>query len=68
MNNTKTRIFYTKHYIKSCDFCAAQEGRHYCLLLGAPVKNMDVKRCKNWADKDVFGMRIVMTGFYEQRH
>lgn len=33
---------------KSCDNCAAQEGRHYCLLHSMQVKNMDLHRCREW--------------------
>ncbi len=33
---------------KSCDGCAAQEGRHYCLLHGVQIKNMDAVRCADW--------------------
>ncbi len=36
---------------KSCDNCAAQEGRHYCLLHGVQVKNMDAVRCEDWEAK-----------------
>lgn len=35
-------------YTKSCDFCEFQEGRHYCLLHGMSVKNMDAVRCTQW--------------------
>jgi len=34
---------------KSCDTCESQEGRHYCLLHGVMVKNMDMKRCDFWS-------------------
>ncbi len=37
---------------KSCDTCASQEGRHYCLLHGIQVKNMDAVRCEDWSDRD----------------
>lgn len=34
---------------KSCDHCVSQEeGRHYCLLHGVAVKNMDIKCCAAW--------------------
>jgi len=35
-------------YTKSCDFCRHQEGRHYCLLHGTVVKNMDTVKCDEW--------------------
>ena len=35
-------------WLDSCDWCDCQEGRHYCLLHGIVVKNMDVTRCPNW--------------------
>jgi hypothetical protein len=35
--------------IKQCDNCESQEGRHYCLLYGVQVKNMDVARCRFWS-------------------
>jgi hypothetical protein len=35
---------------KSCDTCESQEeGRHYCLLHGVVIKNMDIKRCEFWS-------------------
>jgi hypothetical protein len=34
---------------QSCDTCESQEGRHYCLLYGAQVKNMDKVRCIFWS-------------------
>lgn len=36
---------------KQCDNCASQEGRHYCLLHGQQVKNMDIVRCLSWKAK-----------------
>jgi hypothetical protein len=39
---------------KCCDECRHQEGRHYCLLHGVTVKNMDALRCRDFgycADK-----------------
>ena len=39
---------------KSCDTCESQEGRHYCLLHGVQVKNMNIKRCIFWSqDKEI---------------
>ena len=29
----------------TCDDCECQEGRHYCLLYGTTIKNMDIMRC-----------------------
>ncbi len=37
---------------KSCDTCASQEGRHYCLLFGVQVKNMDTTCCDVWTERD----------------
>ncbi len=36
---------------KTCDDCRYQEGRHYCLLLSFSMKNMDLKRCREWKAK-----------------
>jgi hypothetical protein len=33
---------------KACDSCASQEGKHYCLLHGEPMKNMDIVKCPFW--------------------
>jgi hypothetical protein len=38
-------------YKDTCDCCRAQEGNYYCLLHGILVKNMNVKRCKDWEQK-----------------
>jgi len=38
----------TRVWAKSCDFCFAQEGRHYCLLHDRVMKNMNIKRCDDW--------------------
>jgi hypothetical protein len=36
-----------------CDNCEAQEeGRHYCLLLGRYVKNMDLMKCDEFEKKE----------------
>lgn len=32
-------------WANSCDQCTHQEGRHYCLLIGKTMKNMDTIRC-----------------------
>jgi hypothetical protein len=37
---------------KSCDACASQEGRHYCLLHSRIMKNMDATRCDDWSRRD----------------
>jgi hypothetical protein len=29
----------------TCDDCASQEGRHYCLLHSIQIKNMGLMRC-----------------------
>jgi hypothetical protein len=31
-----------------CDTCDSQEGRHYCLLHGKVMKNMDISKCNDW--------------------
>ncbi len=36
---------------ESCDECAHQEGRHYCLLHSISVKNMDAIRCDSFRCK-----------------
>jgi hypothetical protein len=36
---------------ESCDNCINQEGRHYCLLYGCQMKNMDTIRCGDWKSK-----------------
>jgi hypothetical protein len=33
---------------ESCDECAHQEGRHYCLLHSVAIKNMDTVRCSDF--------------------
>ena len=47
MSITLSQVVWTR----SCDFCSYQEGRHYCLLHGEPVKNMDISRCADWLDR-----------------
>ena len=37
---------------ESCDTCASQEGRHYCLLLTQQIKNMDLHICDEWSEKE----------------
>jgi len=40
-----------KNLYDSCDFCESQdESKHYCLLHGEIMKNMNIKRCKDWSD------------------
>lgn len=46
-----TKPFYTVNWLKSCDLCAYAEP-HYCLLHGRSMKNMDIKRCRDWNSKD----------------
>jgi len=36
---------------ESCDTCASQEGRHYCLLRTEQIKNMDLFICSEWTPK-----------------
>lgn len=36
---------------RTCDKCAAQEGRHYCMFHGRQVKNMDAVRCDDWQEQ-----------------
>ena len=36
---------------KSCDTCDCQEGRHYCLLYGKSIKNMDISHCDDWIER-----------------
>ena len=37
---------------ETCDQCDSQEeGRHYCLLHGVEVKNMDLMTCADWQPK-----------------
>ncbi len=43
--------FRTMNWLKSCDNCFYQEGRHYCLLMSEPVKNMDTLRCDDWKER-----------------
>lgn len=38
-------------WIRSCDTCRYQEGRHYCLRHGMQVKNMDTVRCADHQDR-----------------
>lgn len=37
--------------MKSCDECEYQEWGHYCLLHSKMMKNMNIKRCKDWEEK-----------------
>ena len=38
-------------YTYSCDCCENQEFRHYCLLRGVVIKNMDISTCKYFTTK-----------------
>lgn len=35
----------------SCDECAHQEGRHYCLLHGKSALNMDIMICDDFEER-----------------
>jgi len=35
----------------SCDQCAHQEGRHYCLRFSRVMKNMDTLKCDQWEQR-----------------
>jgi hypothetical protein len=35
----------------TCDDCDSQEGRHYCLLHGKPMTNMDITCCAEFEEK-----------------
>jgi len=38
--------------MKTCDDCESQEeGRHYCLLHGKAMKNMDIKGCSDFEER-----------------
>ena len=46
---TRGPIYETYNPEHSCDTCASQdEGRHYCLLRGEPVKNMNMMICHDF--------------------
>jgi hypothetical protein len=34
-----------EHWEPTCDDCANQEGKHYCLLHSIHIRNMDLMRC-----------------------
>jgi hypothetical protein len=42
--------FYTGNWLKCCDRCEHAEP-HYCKLYSRPMKNMDVKRCRDWQER-----------------
>lgn len=44
-------IFLATDWLTSCDNCASQEGRHYCLLHGQPMRDMDTITCPDWEAK-----------------
>lgn len=46
----KLRVSHSWYY--SCDFCSSQEGSHYCLLHTCQIKDMNLKTCDDWQDKD----------------
>lgn len=35
----------------TCDDCVSQECRHYCLLHGESVKNMDIMTCDDYEEE-----------------
>jgi hypothetical protein len=40
-------------FLSSCDFCIYQEeGKHFCLLHGVQIKNMDAVACGDFEGKD----------------
>jgi len=45
----KDLILQDASHADSCDYCYMQEeGGHFCLRYGVPVKNMDIVRCADW--------------------
>ena len=49
---SKPAGLYRTCWASSCDFCAYQEGRHFCNLHSKQVKNMDTVKCADWMDMD----------------
>lgn len=47
------RTFYTGKWQKSCDQCVWSEP-HRCNLHSRGLKNMDIKRCRDWKDMRVW--------------
>jgi len=45
------KIYLAESTDKTCDTCDSQEGRHYCLLYGVDVKNMDIMVCDDWIEE-----------------
>lgn len=45
------------NWANSCDQCTHQEGRHYCLLIGKTMKNMDTICCGAFKRKKAFARR-----------
>jgi len=43
--------FYTGNWLQCCDCCAHAEP-HYCRLYSRAMKNMDIKRCRDWKEKE----------------
>lgn len=41
---------YTGNWMHCCDRCEHAEP-HYCLLYSRTMKNMDVKTCSNWQER-----------------
>lgn len=48
--NKPAKPYFTGQWLKSCDNCAHAEP-HYCLLFSRVMKNMDVKRCREWEER-----------------
>ena len=46
---TKGRTYTVKTWFNSCDWCASCFD-HYCLLHGRHMKNMNIKRCRDWKE------------------
>lgn len=41
---------YTGNWLRCCDRCEHGEP-HYCLLYSRTMKNMDVKTCSSWQER-----------------
>ena len=50
--NDMKPILKESNQVDSCDFCASQEGRHYCLLHSCQIENMDTVKCVDWEPMD----------------
>lgn len=38
----------TDNWFTSCDYCNNRGDNHYCNLHNKQIKNMNIKRCKDW--------------------